>query len=634
MKSKLLCFLCFFIVIICLSGSSYAASVARFDKEFGGKGSGDGAFGEIINLAFDSEGNMYVSDKENKMIQKLDSEGNFLMQVPREGSDTPLFNAPGDMAVDTQGNVYVADWTSEHIEGTDNPRLYIYGPCVHKLSMAGTILHTYFISPASPKPKTVVPGTFIVDETGQYGWALRPKEYDRELLVAVDSKEDVYILDIKNNAIHKYNSAGKLLLSFGGYGSGDGEIDAASDMLIDADGNLVIADKGNHRVLKLDSTGNHILSFGVKGQGTGEFIEPVSLAIAGNSEIIVKDSSKFERIGLQHPFSAKRRRLGGEYVVQYFEDEDIDTRDLEERIRRLEEALEEGEDKEKAKEKLLAKHARYYTVIERVQRFSSLGKYRGKAIYRIDKSNRELYDLAFLALDPQGRIYLRDADRLVIRRYAIKGFMPRLSEVEATYTARAENRDENFIEDYGDIDEQADLEDNRLEQSIKQALLVNYDLTEKWNFSLQNIYILSRRESTYETPPKPEDNYDYFDRGWDNTVGLNLKYIANTDPYKYREMNFYSQFLAGANDYHREAIFSNVNLEHSERDGEATGLVLGADLDIHRSMNVSLEYLRLTPGILSRNFRTELYDVSGELYQISESFNKANIVIGELNIKF
>ena len=53
--------------------------------------------------------NALLSDKNNKMIQKLDSEGNFLMQVPRVGSDEPLFNAPGDIAVDVQGNVYVAD---------------------------------------------------------------------------------------------------------------------------------------------------------------------------------------------------------------------------------------------------------------------------------------------------------------------------------------------------------------------------------------------------------------------------------------------------------------------------------------------------------------------------------------------
>jgi DNA-binding beta-propeller fold protein YncE len=632
MKNRLVCFPFCFVIMLCVSGSSYAVSMARFDREFGGKGSGEGAFGKTINLAFDSEDNIYVSDKENKMIQKLGPDGNFLMQVPRVGSDVPLFNAPGDIAADNQGNIYVADWTSKHIEGTENPRLYIYGPCVHKFSMAGTLLQTYFTDEVSPKPKTVVPGTFIVDETGKYGWALRPKEYDRELLVAADSRGDVYILDVKNSVIHKYNSSGKKLLTFGRYGSGPGEMDAPSDMIADRENNILIADKGNHRVVKFDSTGTHLLSFGSKGQGAGQFIEPVSVVVARDGEILVKDSSKFERIGLEHPFRGEQERLGEEYAIQSFEDSDM--RRLEERILRLEEALEEGEDREKAKEKLLAKQARYYTVIERVQKFSSAGEYIDKAIYRIDKNDRELHDLAFLALDPQGRVYLRDEDRLVIRRYTIEGFAPKLSEVEATYTARTENRDESYLEDYGDIDERADLEDRRMGLAIKQALLVNYDLTEKWNISLHDTHVLARRDSEYYTPPKPEDNYDYADRGWDNTLGFNLKFIANPDPYRYREMNLYSQLLTGFTDYHSEAIFTNVNQQYTEREGDADGIVLGADVDIHPSMNVSLEYLRLKPGAISRNFTTQLYDISGDLYQVSRSYNTSNVVVGELNIKF
>ena len=99
-------------------------------------------------------------------------------------------------------------------------------------------------------------------------------------------------------------------------------------------------------------------------------------------------------------------------------------------------------------------------------------------------------------------------------------------------------------------------------------------------------------------------------------------------------MNFYSQYLAGATEYDRGAIFTNVNLERSERDGDNSGIVLGADVDIHSSMNVALEYLRLRPGVTSRNFKTYLYDVSGDLYHVSESYNTANILVGELNIKF
>jgi hypothetical protein len=615
-----------------LSGTSCAISIASFDIEFGGKGAGDGAFGEVINLAFDSENNIYVSDKENKMIQKLDSSGKFLMQIPAAGDDKYLFNAPGHIAVDGQFNIYVADWTSKHVEGTENPRLYVYGPCVHKFSATGKLINTYFIDQVSANPGTVVPGTFIVDETGQYGWALRPKEYNRELLVGVSSRGDVYILDIKNNVIHRYSSSGEKLLSFGRYGSGIAEMDSPSDMKLDAEDNIVIADKGNHRVVKFDSAGDQILNFGSKGQNNVDFIEPIALTVTRSNEILVKDSSKFERIGLKHPFRKGYERQGGEYIVQSFEDSEMNN--LEERIRRLEQALEEGEDKEEAKEKLLAKHSRYYTVIERVQRFSATGEYMDKTIFKIDKNNRELHDLTFLSLDPMGRIYLRDKDSLIIRRYTIEGFIPRLSEVEATYTARTENHDETFQEDYEDIDEKSDLEDNRAILSVSQALLMNYDLTEKWNISLNDTHIFARRNNTYETPPKPEDNYDYGDTGWDNTLGLNLKYIADPDPYKYREMNFYSQLLNGSTDYTSEAIFTNVNQQRTEREGDAGGVILGADVDIHSSMNVSLEYLRLRPSLVNRNFSTRLYDVSGDLYQISKSYNSSNIFIGELNIKF
>jgi len=642
MKIRML-FLLFVFSLIIVFQDSYAVSMIKFDKEFGGKGAGSGKFGKILNVAFDANNNIYVSDKENKMIQKLDSDGKFLMQIPKSESVLPLlggtrndimpFNAPGDIAVDYQGNIYVADWGSKYVEGTDNPRLYFFGPCIYKLSVTGDILQTYFIDEFTPKPKMVTPGTFIVDENGKYGWAIQPKEYNRELLVTIDSKGYAYILDIKNNVIHKYDESGKILLSFGKYGSGKGELDNASDMIIDKENNILVADKGNNRVVKFDSLGNEVLTFGVKGLSDGQFTEPVFVMVTGNNEILVKDSSKFERIGLESPFSDKKNLLGEEYNIQPSEDQYVQSLEL--RLRRLEEAVKESDDKdESVKEKLLAKHSRYYTVIERVQKFNNKGEYENRVIYKIDKNSKELHDLVFLALDPSARLYLIDQDRLVIRRYKIEGFVPKFSEMEATYTARVENRDENFLEDYGDIDKKTDLEDTRLDRAIKQALLVNYDLNEKWNFSLHNTHSLSNQDNTNETPPKPEDNYDYGSKGWDNDAGMNLKFIANPDPYRYREMNFYSQFLAGATKYQSDAIFTNVNKGKSTREGYSRGFVAGADMDIHYNANVTVEYLRLRPDLTSRNITTHIYDVSGDLYQISKSYNSANIIVGELNVKF
>ncbi len=438
MKSVMLNYYVYLILFILLSNTSMAVNIVKFDKEFGGKGSGTGTFGKTLNIAFDYNNNIFISDKENKMIQKLDPEGNFIMQIPKTGEDSYLFNAPSDIAVDGQGNIYVADWASRYIEGTENPRLYAYGPCVRKFSPAGLMERVYYVDEFSAKPKTVVSGTFIVDENGNYGWALQPKGYDREVLVSVDSNGNVYILDIKNNVIHKYAPSGEKLVSFGKYGSGNGEIDNANDMIIDKENNIFVADKGNNRVLRFDTNGNFVLSFGTKGQNNGQFTEPVFVIATNKGDILVKDSSKFERIGLEHPFRGKQEILPGEeYLLQPSKDSELT--ELEYRIKRLEELLKEDEKKEEAKEKLLAKHARFYTVIERIQRFNKTGNYIDRVIYKIDKNNRELHDLFFLAIDPLGRIYLQDKDRLVVRRYSIEGFMPRFSEVEKTYTARTEN---------------------------------------------------------------------------------------------------------------------------------------------------------------------------------------------------
>ena len=92
--------------------------------------------------------------------------------------------------------------------------------------------------------------------------------------------------------------------------------------------------------------------------------------------------------------------------------------------------------------------------------------------------------------------------------------------------------------------------------------------------------------------------------------------------------------MAGFTDYHSEAIFTDVNKQYSNREGDARGIRFGFDLDIHHNANVSLEYLRLRPDLTSRNMSTYLYDVSGDLYQVSRSYNSSNIVIGELKIKF
>jgi len=59
---------------------------------------------------------------------------------------------------------------------------------------------------------------------------------------------------------------------------------------IDASGNLYICDMGNHRIVKYDSTLGYIMQIGRAGQGPGEFQYPVDVKIGKNGDIFVLDA--------------------------------------------------------------------------------------------------------------------------------------------------------------------------------------------------------------------------------------------------------------------------------------------------------------------------------------------------------
>src|SRR5438552_16315360 len=52
----------------------------RFIKEWGRKGSGPGEFSEPHTIALDSQGRLFVGDRENNRIQIFDQDGRFLTE--------------------------------------------------------------------------------------------------------------------------------------------------------------------------------------------------------------------------------------------------------------------------------------------------------------------------------------------------------------------------------------------------------------------------------------------------------------------------------------------------------------------------------------------------------------------------
>ena len=78
------------------------------------------SFGDLevlkgIDLAVDSQGNVYVADVGNTRVQKFDSEGKFLAKWTTCTGPTDYFIDPGGVATDAQGNAYISDWTKNRI---------------------------------------------------------------------------------------------------------------------------------------------------------------------------------------------------------------------------------------------------------------------------------------------------------------------------------------------------------------------------------------------------------------------------------------------------------------------------------------------------------------------------------------
>lgn len=82
----------------------------RFLKTWGRKGTGPGEFDCVHTLAFDSQGRLFVGDRQNNRIQIFDQEGTFIAEWKQ-------FGRPSGIHIDANDTLYVAD--SESRDGAE-----------------------------------------------------------------------------------------------------------------------------------------------------------------------------------------------------------------------------------------------------------------------------------------------------------------------------------------------------------------------------------------------------------------------------------------------------------------------------------------------------------------------------------
>ena len=567
------------LMLISLPLSAFSAKNMEFVSEFGGKGESLGKFSDKTVVTFDIEGNAYILDEENLKVQKFDPEGKPLFEIT--SNENFLFINPKNIAVDKNKNIYVVDWNMVHVKGTDSPKVFNYGVCVHKFSKDGKLMSTFTIGDLTKKPLEDGKTLPAIDTEGNFALLVTKPEKDRSLYICVDNLENIYVLD--QDKIYKLNSAGQLQRTFGEHGDSKGQMDSATGLTVDSKGNIYVADSGNNRFLKFNSDGEFINSFGKKGEGNGCFSGKLYITSTIDDAILVADSAKYKKV---FKTNIQRRNTIDSTVVT-------------------------GQD-----DSMIHKKREYESEIRRIQKFDENGKFIEKYLYRIDKSDPELRDLEFKAIDSNGNLYLIDKDRLVIRKYSIEKNV-KFSSFDKLLTFRVLNNESRTeIDNPYDLNDYFDFDERQKYFQVTGIIRAGYNVTESFRFSMSTYLIRLNGETTDKYPGDDRRGYIQDDITTDKyTSGrfrIDLDLILNHDPFDYRTAKLFSYIGGGKYNYDIDAIDTNNQRNLKEKLWWYVW-ALGARYDLGGNMRLSFIASHHRPMDFM-NFDYTYIDEEGVLY--------------------
>src|SRR5438132_11507469 len=108
--------------------------------------------------------------------------------------------------------------------------------------------------------------------------------------VAVDSNQNLYVVDTGNQRIQVFDATGNFKFTFGRSGSGNGQFSLPRGIAVDSSQNIYVTDTSNNRIQVFDSAGNFKFTFGSAGAGNGQLAAPQGIA-ADNQNIYVADTN-------------------------------------------------------------------------------------------------------------------------------------------------------------------------------------------------------------------------------------------------------------------------------------------------------------------------------------------------------
>jgi DNA-binding beta-propeller fold protein YncE len=202
------------------------------------------------DVAIGSDGRAYVVDSRNHQVAVFDANGVRVTSFGMMGGENGQLLNPLGIGIGPSGDVWVADRGNERIvmfDASGRPRQ------VMELEVDG---------------EAIVPVDIAVGPRG------------RELFITSNNTHQVVV----------FSTRGEFLRAWGGQGEEDGQFFFPATVEIDSAGNVYVVDVINARVQKFDAAGNHLLTIGELGGKAGTFYRPKGVAVDKTGNIYVSDS--------------------------------------------------------------------------------------------------------------------------------------------------------------------------------------------------------------------------------------------------------------------------------------------------------------------------------------------------------
>jgi len=289
-------------------------------QQWGGPGSGNGNFKNLIDIAVDYKSNVYVLDAGNQLIQKFDANGNFLLQWTSTSAALAMYFANGSIYVLEPTDIIKYSTTGTTIKTVpvsflSEPSHFcvdtvenFYASQTYQVSMYNSIgvhqqdfgywtfsgpgnididssYYLYVEDNFNAKVNVYTPTSInFINSIVASNSATVPNQ---TISFTIDASKNVYLSDY--NGFEKFTSTGVFLSTFS-YRDfvGNGHILRPLNIAIDSKSNIYVAD-ANNLIQKFSPSGVFIQQWGGTGSTTTTFNSIGSISIDANDLVIVTD---------------------------------------------------------------------------------------------------------------------------------------------------------------------------------------------------------------------------------------------------------------------------------------------------------------------------------------------------------